>query len=266
MFAAMCGCSSEKSSASSETLTGTLPVLTDAASTPDVSQPEDKFTLTAEDIRSLKAGSELSENDLTQQLTDQAFFSMPIPQDVISRIDGVSYRENPDISLDDLRYIKVLHYTSDKTVKVGELIVNKNISEDILDIFRELFNEKYPIERMVLIDEYGRDDVASMSDNNTSAFNYRVVANTSSLSNHALGLAIDVNPLYNPYITFNSDGSENVSPSDAKEYSDRNGSFPMKISDGDLCLRLFKEHGFDWGGDWKSCKDYQHFEKTAGFS
>ena len=102
-----------------------------------------------------------------------------------------------------------------------------------------------------------------MEDNNTSCFNYRPVEGTSSLSKHALGLAIDINPFYNPYITYNKDGSEKVSPANASAYADRTASFPYKIDENDLCYQLFKEHGFTWGGHWNSCKDYQHFQKVV---
>ena len=114
-----------------------------------------------------------------------------------------------------------------------------------------------------MIDEYDGDDLASMEDNNTSCFNYRPVEGTSSLSKHALGLAIDINPFYNPYITYNKDGSEKISPANASVYADRTASFPYKIDENDLCYQLFKEHGFTWGGHWNSCKDYQHFQKVV---
>ena len=115
---------------------------------------------------------------------------------------------------------------------------------------------------MLLIDEYDGDDTASMEDNNTSCFNYRVVEGSDSLSKHAYGLAIDVNPFYNPYVTYEKDGAERVSPAAAMGYADRSVNFPYKIDEEDLCCRLFKEHGFIWGGNWNSLKDYQHFQKT----
>ena len=130
------------------------------------------------------------------------------------------------------------------------------------EIFHELYYNEYQIERMVLIDEYDGDDTASMEDNNTSCFNYRVVEGSSSLSKHAYGLAIDVNPFYNPYVTYEKDGTEKVSPVAALGYADRSVNFPYKIDEEDLCCRLFKEHGFIWGGNWNSLKDYQHFQKT----
>ena len=114
-----------------------------------------------------------------------------------------------------------------------------------------------------MIDEYDGDDIASMEDNNTSCFNYQVAEGSSSLSKHAYGLAVDVNPLYNPYITYNEDGSQKVSPTAAVNYADRSASFPYKIDEDDLCYKLFIRHGFTWGGNWNNSKDYQHFQKTT---
>ena len=132
-----------------------------------------------------------------------------------------------------------------------------------MDIFYELYLNEYQLESVKLIDEYDGDDTASMLDNNTSCFNYRLVENSTSLSKHALGLAIDINPFYNPYIVFgqNPDGTDYISPAGSEIYIDRTADFPHKIDKNDLCYKLFKEHGFVWGGDWNSCKDYQHFQK-----
>ena len=103
-----------------------------------------------------------------------------------------------------------------------------------------------------------------MEANNTSCFNYRVVDGTTSLSKHALGCAIDINPFYNPYVVFDKtgNGQDYISPKGSEIYADRSKDFAYKIDEQALCYRLFKEHGFTWGGDWNSCKDYQHFQKT----
>ena len=168
-----------------------------------------------------------------------------------------------EISYDDLRYVHIRHYNFEGNPAEGELICNKAIAQDLTEIFYELYCNEYQLEKVLLIDEYDGDDLASMEDNNTSCFNYRPVEGTSSLSKHALGLAIDINPFYNPYITYNKDGSERVSPANASAYADRTASFPYKIDENDLCYQLFKEHGFTWGGHWNSCKDYQHFQKVV---
>lgn len=165
------------------------------------------------------------------------------------------------ITYDDLRYVHILHYDFDGNLAEGELICNEYIAQDLVEIFYELYRNEYQLEKVLLIDEYDGDDAASMEDNNTSCFNYRVVPGSSSLSKHALGLAIDINPLYNPYITY-EDGNENIAPANAIIYADRESNFPYKIDQNDLCYQLFTEHGFTWGGNWNSCKDYQHFQKV----
>jgi len=141
---------------------------------------------------------------------------------------------------------------------IGELVVNQDVADGVVDIFRQLYRAGYPIEKMHLIDDYDASDDASTEDDNTSAFNFRVVAGTNSLSNHAMGHAIDINPFYNP----SAIPSENyVSPADAYQYADRSVITPYTIQQGDLCYRLFEEHGWVWGGEiWENARDYQHFE------
>ena len=215
------------------------------------------------------------------------FFYQPLTDAVISKITGISYpvaesiapalavtannivsddaAANLGISYDDLCYMQVLHYDFNGEIQIGELICNRKIADDFMEIFHELYVNEYQIEKIRLVDEYGGDDTASMMDNNTSCFNYRVVDGTSSLSKHAIGCAIDINPFYNPYVVFNKNGSGEtyISPEGSEIYADRSQSFPHKIDENDLCYKLFKEHGFVWGGDWNSCKDYQHFQKVV---
>lgn len=201
-------------------------------------------------------------------LTD-GFYYEPLSDNLRRYITGISYPATNSeeeaaalaVGYEDLRYVHVLHYDFDGNPVEGELICNEYIAQDLVEIFYELYYNEYQIERMVLIDEYDGDDTASMEDNNTSCFNYRVVEGSSSLSKHAYGLAIDINPFYNPYVTYEKDGTEKVSPVAALGYADRSVNFPYKIDEEDLCCRLFKEHGFIWGGNWNSLKDYQHFQK-----
>lgn len=188
------------------------------------------------------------------------FCQQEIPDVVFERMLGKSYAEGCTISREELRYLRVLHYNKEGQEQEGELVCHESIADDLLDIFLELYKAKYPIERMVLIDEYDGDDEASMQANNTSAFNFRQASGMRRLSRHAAGMAIDINPLYNPLVK-HREGGTRVYPSNATPYIDRTKDFPYKIVKGDLCYRLFKQHGFRWGGDWKSSKDYQHFEK-----
>lgn len=190
----------------------------------------------------------------------ETFTIEKISEEVFKRIEGKSYKKDCKMSLDDLRYLSVLHYNFNGEVKKGEIICNVLISEALIDIFKELYEAKYPIEKIRLIDEYDALDGPSMRDNNSSAFNYRFIAGTEKLSNHSWGLAIDINPLYNPYVKVKSDGSFYVEPVEGADYVDRDGECPYMIKADDLCCRLFKKYGFEWGGDWTTCKDYQHFE------
>lgn len=212
-------------------------------------------------IREMPAESIVDVSGLSEEEIEAFFYDEEISDAVFARIDGCSYRENEDISLEELRYVRVLYRGFDGETHIGELIVNEGISADILDIMQTLYLASYPIERMVLVDAYGGDDDLSMAANNTSAFNYRNVPGTGRLSNHSYGLAIDINPLYNPYIRTASDGSVRCDPEKGAAYADREQAFPYKIDHEDLCYKLFTAHGFYWGGDWKSVKDYQHFEK-----
>lgn len=215
---------------------------------------------------------------------ENSFYYQDLSDELIARITGISYpmsKEEADtfaipavnivsaedsvaVSYDDLCYLSVLHYDFNGEIQTGEIICNKQIAEDLVDIFYELYLNEYPIEKIRLIEEYNGDDTASMADNNTSCFNYRVVDGTTSLSKHALGCAIDINPFYNPYVVFNRNntGETYISPAGSEIYADRSNDFAYKIDKNDLCYQLFKEHGFTWGGDWNSCKDYQHFQKT----
>lgn len=190
----------------------------------------------------------------------QGFSQQEITDSIFVRIEGKSFKEDCTTPREDLRYLKVLHYNKEGEVLEGELICHKDIAGDLLAIFRELYQAKYPIERMVLVDEYDADDEASMRANNTSAFNFRRASGMRTLSKHSTGMAIDINPLYNPLVK-HREGHTKVYPSNAQRYADRTQDFPYKIVKGDLCYRLFKKHGFSWGGDWRRSKDYQHFEK-----
>ena len=228
---------------------------------------------------------------LAEKMTDSieyetGFFYQPLTYPVIHRITGISYpmsetdaallsSEVPPnilsdeemaslaISYEDLRYMNILYYDFNGDIQTGELICNKAIADDLIEIFYELYENEYRIESVRLIDDYNGDDTASMEANNTSCFNYRPVDGTSSLSKHALGCAIDINPFYNPYVVFNkgNTGETYISPAGSEIYADRSQSFAYKIDENDLCYKLFKEHGFTWGGNWNSCKDYQHFQK-----
>ena len=161
----------------------------------------------------------------------------------------------------ELDTLTVLHIDANGKTQQGTIICNKAITQDLREIFAELYRQKYPIERIRPISEYDNDDERSMRANNTSCYCYRVVEGSSKLSKHAQGLAIDINPLYNPCVKRKKDGTLLIQPATGKPYVNRSKSFKYKITSQDLCYRLFVQHGFRWGGNWRSLKDYQHFEK-----
>lgn len=193
--------------------------------------------------------------------TMQGFSIQEISDSVFARMQGKSFPAHCTVKRSDLRYLQVLHVDAEGETHRGEMVCNKAIAEDLLEIFQELYRQRYPIERMRLIDDYDADDEQSMRDNNSSSFCYRVVEGSTKLSKHAQGMAVDVNTLYNPCVRKRKDGTVLVQPSTAKRYTNRSRKFPYKIVEGDLMFRLFTERGFQWGGHWKSLKDYQHFEK-----
>ena len=192
-------------------------------------------------------------------MDNKEFYIKPIPDDIFEKMQGKSYKENCTVPREELRYLHILHVGFDNNTHEGELIVNKRIAEDVLDIFKELYKAGYQIEKVRLIDEYNAQDELSMRDNNSSAFNFRYISYSTTLSKHAMGLAVDINTLYNPYIK-QVDGRLNIEPANAVQYVDRNRQFPHKIDHDDLCYKLFTKYGFKWGGDWEDSKDYQHFE------
>lgn len=219
------------------------------------------------DMRATEAGAIVPEEMVNFENLQQYFCAYEIQEgdDVYQRIIGKSYRENDNIGLEDLSYLKVLHYNFEHEIQMGELIVNAELKEDFCGIFRNLFEAEYEIYSMYLIDNYwtgdgGTSDSASIDENNTSAFCYREITGGSSLSNHAFGRAIDINPQQNPYVSYRS-GYPVWSHDNANDYIDRDTGYEHVITHEDVCYLIFSEYGFEWGGDWNTIKDYQHFEK-----
>lgn len=189
------------------------------------------------------------------------FEILRIDDKIFSRMDGKSYKKDCPLPLESLRYLRVLHKNLGGEILDGELVCNVKIAEDLIEIFQRLYEENYPIEKISLVDNYNADDELSMRANNSSCFNFRFISYTKIISLHGLGMAVDINPLYNPYIKM-VDGKLSIEPATAVEYVDRTKNFPYKILDDDICVKLFKSHGFLWGGDWTDGKkDYQHFFK-----
>lgn len=199
------------------------------------------------------------------------FTSIRLNKSIKKRITGSSYPfgKTASISYKDLRYLQVLYVDFEGNTQTGELIVNKKIATKTLKVFYELYQIKYPIQRMSLVDDYDASDEKSMSANNTSAFNYRLITGTTRLSKHGQGLAIDINPKINPCVSYRNGKVSLVEPANGKKYIQRNtkkckGKYAeYMIHKNDKVYKIFKKYGFSWGGDWSTKKDYQHFEYTG---
>lgn len=195
----------------------------------------------------------------------QAAYWNPLPAVVERTItsdlpNGIvrSWKPNCPIPLRDLAYVRVTHANGPDNF-IGELIVHKNVADEVIDIFRELFAQRFPIERMRLIDFYNADDDRSMEANNTSAFCSReITLRPGKFSTHSYGMAIDINPLINPYV---NRLKNIVCPEGGKAYLLRTHATPGMIQKGDACYRAFVNRKWQWGGNWNNPVDYQHFER-----
>ncbi len=208
-----------------------------------------------------KAGNVVSEEQVAAYGWERCFTIDTISEKIYSRMKGKSYKANCTLPLTELRYLRLLHRNAQGDTQLGEMVCAREIAEDLVEIFRNLYEAHYPIEHMVLIDDYEADDERSMEANNTSCFNFRMIASTGRPSKHGKGMAVDVNTRYNPYVWRKKSGELVVSPKSGKAYTDRKKKFKYKIDENDLCYKEFTKHGFTWGGSWKNRKDYQHFEK-----
>ncbi len=214
---------------------------------------------------SLPAGTVLAQNEIDKSHLEYYFIGYEISDAVYGRIIGKSFQEGTEVGLNDLRYMKVLHYNFEHELQVGELIVATTLEEDFKNIFMELFAAEYEIQSMYLADNYWTGDPtttdsASIEENNTSAFLYRPATGSSKLSKHAYGMAIDINPQQNPYVSYRT-GEAVWDHANANDYIDRTTGLPHMITHDDICYHIFTKYGFVWGGDWEYIKDYQHFEK-----
>ncbi len=183
----------------------------------------------------------------------------PISPQLRERMTGVSWHRGCPVGLGDLRLLRVDRWGFDGEVRRGRLVVHRDSARAMLRTMRELFDLRFPIRRMRLVDAYGADDHRSMAADNTSAFNCRFVAGTSRWSEHAFGHAIDVNPVENPYVT--SEGY--VSPPAGAPYIDRSQRAPGLIHRRGPVVAAFAENGWAWGGNWSWPKDYQHFSANG---
>ena len=232
---------------------------TETIETPSVTNQVTESTENMESVTTQV--TESTENMENEEIIEESFYYTEITDEIKDRIVGKSYPsdvKNAKIGFEELNYLHILYYDFENEVQEGEIICNKAIRDDLLEVFQELYEAKYQLCSVRLVDDFDANDEMSMEANNTSCFNYREIRDTGVLSRHGLGLAIDINPLNNPCVI-----GDSYEPLTAGEFVDRSKDFDHKIDEDDLAYKLLTEHGFFWGGSWKSVKDYQHFEIPA---
>jgi len=186
----------------------------------------------------------------------------PVSLSEQNQMRGVSYHSGCPISLDDLRLVSVKYLGFDGSTHVGILQVNKIIADEVVLIFDELYDIKYPVKQIAPIGKYKGSDYDSIEADNTSAFNCRFATGNKRYSLHAHGRAIDINPIENPYVFSNGRTSHKASIRFLNRFQQANTpeSKAILTKDSDA-VKIFKKYGWRWGGDWAT-KDYQHFEKS----
>ncbi len=167
-----------------------------------------------------------------------------------------SWKPGCPVHPDDLRAVEVDYVDFAGSYQRGTLIVRAAVADDIAAVFERLYGARYPVESIRPIDVYDGDDAASMEANNTSAFNCRAVTGGTSWSRHSYGMAVDINPMQNPYVS-----SLQVLPPKGAEYVDRQNYHPAMIRPGDVVQTSFADIGWRWGGSFRSIRDYQHFDR-----
>ena len=169
-----------------------------------------------------------------------------------------SYRRGCPVGPAELRTVRLAYWGFDGRARVGRLVVNVRVAPDVVTVFRRLYAARFPIRRMVPVSAYRGSDDASMAADNTSAFNCRFVSGTSRWSMHAYGLAVDVNPVENPYVS-----GGRVSPPAGSRYLDRGRRRPGMAFERGVLVRAFAAAGWRWGGHWTGSPDYQHFSTNG---
>jgi D-alanyl-D-alanine carboxypeptidase len=192
--------------------------------------------------------------------------SQPIPDATWAAMQGKSYHADVKgcAQRKDLVLLTVPYWNYKNESKTGQLIVHASVGGDVLAVFKTLYTDKsYAFERIDLIDKFGGDDRASMTVNNTSAYNCRTVSGTTRLSAHARGFAIDINPFTNPYVWKEGTSPPGATAFDTAKEREAAKKLPGMILRKGPLVKAFKARGWKWGGDWKSIKDYQHFSKDG---
>ncbi len=178
-------------------------------------------------------------------------------------LNGNTWRDGCPIGPKNLRYVTMVYYDFGGKEKLGEMIVHKSIAQEVTEIFSELYTIGYPIREMKLISDYKGSDYDSIEHDNTSAFNCRKITGGRKWSKHAYGLAIDINPIENPYVKKGAHSSHKKSRKfETRIHKDLSSTSDIALlKREDRATQIFLKRGWVWGGDWKYIKDYQHFQR-----
>lgn len=171
-----------------------------------------------------------------------------------------SWREGCPVGVENLRLLTLSFWGFDSQVHTGELVVHRDQAQNVLASMKKVFEARFPVQRMDLMDVFEGSDDRSMEANNTSAFNCRSVESRPGVwSQHAYGRAIDVNPIQNPYVS----SSGEPDPPAGGQYVDRSKEGVGMIHSRGPVVKAFSSVGWEWGGYWSSSKDYQHFSSNG---
>ena len=199
----------------------------------------------------------LPTRDLLPPPADGRFASSvsPVPAAVLERS---TWRPECPVPATDLRYVTVSFRGFDGAAHTGELLLNARVTDDLVGVFKDLFDAGFPIEQMRITSPAELDAAPTGDDNTTTAFVCRPIVGSTSWSAHAYGLAIDVDPFQNPY-----QREDLVLPELASAYLDRGNVRPGMILEGGPVVEAFDRIGWTWGGRWRSPLDLQHFSATG---
>ncbi|MDA9163677.1 M15 family metallopeptidase [Rickettsiaceae bacterium] len=188
------------------------------------------------------------------------FTISPIPEKIAKDMqEKAIWAPDCPVSLEQLCLLDVSHYNFDGKILEGQIIVLDKIAKKVLSIFEELLILKFPIQSLKLMNEFNGNDEMAMDANNSSGFNFRAIAGTDKLSMHSYGLAIDINPLQNPYIIIDENTNKiEVFPEKGAKFLNRGN---LRKGMVEPIVAIFKKHGINiWGGNWNSPIDYHHFQ------
>ena len=196
--------------------------------------------------------------DLKEQCAPQYVYEiLEIPHLMSESMRQHTWTEACPVPLEDLRLLRMIHWTESGAVQWGEIILTKRVVADAAAIFEDIYQHRFPIHSLKPAWEYRGNDEDSMADNNSSAFNCRKVKGSLRWSEHSFGESIDINPLWNPWVR-----GERIYPKNSGQFVSRTPPIEGMINEGDPIISIFEQHGWRWGSQKTGVRDYQHFSRA----